>query len=196
MDHERDGCLFPIVEWALGRTPPGFYVQGLWAYHRHGDSRTWSFPTGSLKLLCRTATPAISFGEERSVEQEERTLRIAPDMEPASMAPGVTLRMQILGPNLAPLLGISRGGTLTDMLESSTPVLTEGKAQGSTPAMLLLLNCCPGGTLILNYLLDAWSGVTGGNGREKIKENGCLSPCVCVHMCVHACVCAVVSNSL
>ena len=90
------------------------------------------------------------------MEQEERTLRIAPDMEPASTSPGVTLRMQILGPNLTPLLGMIRGETLIDMLESSTPVLTEGKAQGSTPATLLLLNCGPGGTLILDYLLDAW----------------------------------------
>ena len=136
MDHERDGCLFPIVEWALGRTPPGFYVQGLWAYHRHGDSRTWSFPTGSLKLLCRTATPAISFGEERSVEQEERTLRIAPDMEPASMAPGVTLRMQILGPNLAPLLGISQGGPSLTCSKAAPQCSRKGKLKAP------LLQCC------------------------------------------------------
>ena len=62
-------------------------------------------------------------------------------------------------------------------------------AQGSTPAVLLLLNRGPGGTLILDYLLDAWSGVTGETGgRRSMRMDAYLPACVC--MCVCACVCA------
>ena len=69
-------------------------------------------------------------------------------------------------------------------------MLTGGKAQGSTPAALLLPNRGPGGTLILDYLLGAWSRVTGETGgRRSMRMDAYLPVCVCMCVRAHVCVC-------
>ena len=93
--------------------------------------------------------------------------------------------------NLTPLLGMSLGGSLIDMLVKQHPSAHRRKSSGLHSSSAASPE--PWTRRHFDPWLFAGCLVEGdrGNRREKINENGCLSPCVCVHVCActRVCVC-------